>query len=52
MELIPKNFCSLRLTVSEELGNKQTHKQTNTLTHWHPIALEEGYFEENFRAIF
>ena len=31
----PQNFTSLRLTVSEELGNKQTH--------WYPIALEDRY---------
>ena len=31
--IIPQNFSSLRFAVSEELGNKQTNKQTNTLTH-------------------
>ena len=33
-EIIPQNFCSLGLTVSEELGNKQTNTQTHSLTDW------------------
>ena len=41
------SFCSLGLAVSEELG----YKQTNTQTHWHPIALEEGYIPKHTQEI-
>ena len=37
--IIPKNFSTLELAVSEELTNKQTNMRQ---THWHPLALEEG----------
>ena len=30
--IIPQNFSSLGFAVSEELGNKQTNKQTHSLT--------------------
>ena len=32
--IIPQNFRSLGFAVSEELGNKQTNKHTNSLTDW------------------
>ena len=32
--IIPENFRSLGFAVSEELGNKQTHTQTHSLTDW------------------
>ena len=37
--IIPQNFRSLGFTVSEELGNIQTH----SLTHWQTGALIERY---------
>ena len=30
--IIPQNFSSLGFAVSEELGNKQTHRQNHSLT--------------------
>ena len=38
MEIIPQNFSSLGLVVSEELGNKQTNKFTEIL-----LFYEEGF---------
>ena len=32
--IIPQNFSSLGFAVSEELGNKQTNNQTDSLTDW------------------
>ena len=47
--IIPQNFSSLGLAISEESGNKQQtdiHKYTHTdiqiHTHRNPITLEEG----------
>ena len=37
-EIFPQNVSSLGLTVLEG----SFREQTNTQTHWHPIALEEG----------
>ena len=33
-EIIPHNFSLLGFAVSEELGNKQTDRQTDSLTDW------------------
>ena len=43
MGIIPQNFSSLGLTVSEELGNKHTNP--------HSIALEEGLFAFRVRYV-
>ena len=43
--IIPQNFCSLRFAVLEELGKKQTNKQTN----WNRITLECKYVHSRER---
>ena len=38
--MLPENLSSIDAAITEELGIEQT----DTQTHWHPIALEEGKF--------
>ena len=46
-EIIPQNFSSLGFAVSEELGNKHTDKQTDSLT----LYCFYGVIDKNYEKI-
>ena len=51
--MIPQNFSSLGFAVSQELGNKQTHTQTHSLTFYcFDRVIFALYSSQNIRAVY